>query len=596
MAAPNDPLASMGEPDIDPASEEADSGHADGDRTREGLEFPRVARLELDFLLRELRDRAGDVLGVQGRLRGLLRANAAVTAADLSLPVVLNCVVEAARDLLNARYAAIGVIGRDGQLEAFVHSGMPRATVDLIGHLPHGNGILGLLIRDPFSIRLNDLAAHPASSGFPPGHPPMRSFLGVPIRVGDVVFGNLYVADRIDGDQFNAEDEQLATALTVMAGGAIANARLFAESEQRRRWLVASAAVTNQLLAVGTEQPLSIVAEQALAAAEADFAILVLPHGDAKLIVAAGAGELATELVGRTTPLDDSLAGHAIRTGKATLVTDHGDSLTDVAFDIGPLIVVPLTAGHHARGALILGRLAGRTPFTEADLTMAASFAVQAVVALEVVDSRDAQLQLSRMEDRDRIAADLHDHVIQELFAVGMGLQGLVSITEKPSHVARILEYINAIDQIISSIRTTIFEMRADSTDPSGLKAQILDIACQHTVQLGYSPNLRFAGPLDVAVTGALAADTLAVIREATSNCARHAHATRLDISIDLTNCLLLVEITDNGRGIGTPSRSSGLNNMRRRAETHHGTLSITTPARGGTHLAWTATAPTTAA
>jgi two-component system, NarL family, sensor histidine kinase DevS len=536
------------------------------------------------------------VLGVQGRLRGLLRANAAVTA-DLSLPVVLRCVAEAARDLLNARYAAIGVIGRDGQLEAFVHSGVPTATVDLIGQPPHGNGILDLLIRDRVPIRLNDLRAHPASSGFPPGHPPMRGFLGVPIRVSDAVLGNLYVAERTNGGQFSAEDEQLATALAVTAGGAIANARLFAESEQRRQWLVASAAVTNRLLAVGTEQPLSIVAEQALAAAEADFATLVLPHGDAEVIVAAGAGGLATELVGRTAPLGDSLSGQAIRTGKATLVTDHhGDSLTDLALDIGPLIVVPLTAGHHARGALILGRLGGRTPFTEADLAMAESFAVQAVVALELVDSRDAQLQLSRMEDRDRIAADLHDHVIQELFAVGMGLQGLVSITEKPSHVARILEYINAIDQIISSIRTTIFEMRADSTDPSGLKAQILDIACQHSVQLGYSPNLRFAGPLDVAVTGALAADTLAVIREATSNCARHAHATRLDISIDLTNSLLLVEITDNGRGIGTPSRSSGLNNMRRRAETHHGTLSITTPARGGTHLTWTATTPATAA
>jgi signal transduction histidine kinase len=575
MTALNNPLAIPGEPGVDPASTDA---------------------LECDFLLEELRDRAGDVLGVQGRLRGLLRANAAVTA-DLSLPVVLNCVVEAARDLLNARYAAIGVIGRDGQLEAFVHSGVATAAVDMIGHLPHGNGILGLLIREPVPIRLNDLAAHPASSGFPPGHPPMRSFLGVPIRVGDAVFGNLYVAERMDGGQLSSEDEQLATALAVMAGVAIANARLFAESEQRRRWLVASAAVTNQLLAVGTGQPLSIVAEQALAAAEADFATLVLPHGDAEVIVAAGAGGLATELVGRTTPFGDSQAGQAIRTGKATLVTDHdGDSLTDLALDIGPQIVVPLTAAHHTRGALILGRRGGRTPFTETDLTMAESFAVQAVVALEFVDSRDAQLQLSRMEDRDRIAADLHDHVIQELFAVGMGLQGLVSITEKPSHVARILEYINAIDQIISSIRTTIFEMQADSTDPSGLKAQILDLACQHSVQLGYSPNLRFAGPLDVAVTGALAADTLAVIREATSNCARHAHATRLDISIDLTNSLLLVEITDNGRGIGTPNRSSGLNNMRRRAETHHGTLSITTPARGGTHLTWTATTPTTTA
>jgi signal transduction histidine kinase len=580
MTALNNPLASLGQPGPDPASTDA---------------------LELDFIPEEPHDWVSDLLGVHGRLRGLLRANAAVTA-DLSLPVVLNCVAEAARDLLNARYAAIGVIRGDGQLEAFVQSGVPTATVDLIGDFPHGNGILDLLIRDPVPIRLNDLVAHPASSGSPPGHPPMRSFLGVPIREGDAVFGNLYVAERTDGGQFSAEDEQLAAALAVTAGGAIVNARLFAESEQRRRWLIASASLTNELLAVDTEQPLSIVAKQALAAAEADFAIFVLPHGDAEVIVAAGAAELAAELVGRTASLGDSLSGQAIRTGKATLVTDHyEDPSTDLAVDIGPLMVVPLTAGQQARGAVMLGRLGGRqlggrTPFTQADLTMAASFATQAVVALELIDSRNAQLQLSRMEDRDRIAADLHDHVIQELFAVGMGLQGLVSITEKPSHVARILEYINAIDQIIGSIRTTIFEMRADSTAPSGLKAQILDIARQHTVQLGYSPNIRFAGPLDVAVTGALAADTLAVIREATSNCARHAHATRLDISINLTNCLLLVEIIDNGRGLGTSSRSSGLSNMRRRAETHCGTLSIAASARGGTHLTWTATTPTAAA
>ena len=292
----------------------------------------------------------------QGRLRGLLRANAAVTA-ELSLPVVLHRVVEAARHLLNARYAALGVIGGDGQLEQFVHSGMPKTVVDSIGHLPRGHGMLGLLIREPVPIRLADLASHPASSGFPSGHPPMRSFLGVPIRVGDAVFGNLYVTERVDGGQFSAEDEQLATALAVTAGGAIANARLFDESEQRRRWLVASASLTNQLLTLGSEQPLSIIAQQALTAAEADFATLVLPHGDTEVIVAAGAGALAAKLKGRIAPLSDSLAGQVMRTGQAIRVADyHDDGAGDPALDIGPLIVAPLTAGEHVRGALVLGR------------------------------------------------------------------------------------------------------------------------------------------------------------------------------------------------------------------------------------------------
>ena len=221
-----------------------------------------MGRLELDLLLQELRNRADDVLAIQGRLRGLLRVNPAVTA-ELSLPVVLHRVAEAARHLLNARCAAIGVIGGDGQLEESVHSGMPKTVVDLIGHHPHGHGILGLLTREPVPSRPVDLASHPTSSGFPSGHPPMRSLLGVPIRVGDAVFGNLYVTERAEGRQFIAEDEQLARALAVMAGGAIANARLFAESEQRRRWLVASAALTNQVLAPGSERPPSSVAQQA---------------------------------------------------------------------------------------------------------------------------------------------------------------------------------------------------------------------------------------------------------------------------------------------------------------------------------------------
>ena len=221
---------------------------------------------------------------------------------------------------------------------------------------------------------------------------------------------------------------------------------------------------------------------------------------------------------------------------------------------------------------------------------MAAAFTRQAAVALELAESRDAQAELRRMQDHDRIAGDMHDHVIQQLFAIGMGLQGLAGITEDPSQRVRLSGYIDALDKTISAIRTTIFQLRIDRHAPADFKTQILDIATQHTAQLGYSPHVLFAGPLNETVTDALAADVLAVIREATSNCARHAHATRLEISIKLINEQIMVEVIDNGRGIGTPSRSSGLASLRCRAENHHGTLSISTPDRGGTHLTWTAT------
>jgi signal transduction histidine kinase len=545
-----------------------------------------VERLELDSLLQQLRDRADDVLGTQSRLRGLLRANAAV-AADLSLPVVLHRVAEAARDLLEARHAAIGVIGRDGQLEHFVPVGMPGEIVS------RGRGILGLPMpdTDPTPIRPAYLASHPGSAGFPPGR-----FLGVPVRVGEAVFGNLYVTERTDGGPFTAEDEQLATALAVAAGGAIANARLFTESEQRRRWLAASGELTNQLLSADTEQPLTVITEQAATAAGADFATLALAHGDDQVIVAAVSGVLATDLAGRTAPSETSLCGHAIRTGKPALIADYRDESPAIAVSVemGPLLVVPLAAGEHTRGALTLGRLADRAGFTETDLNMAASFATQAAVALELSDARDAHERLARAEDRDRIAGDLHDHVIQELFALGMGLQGLASVTDGPAHISRIVGYIDSLDHVISTIRGTIFQMQQPIVhDPTGLQARIVDIATQHTPQLGYTPQLRFAGPLDLAVTEGLAADVLAVIREAISNCARHAHATRLEISTALAHDLLTLEITDNGHGLGAPTRSSGLTSMRRRAEHHHGTLTITTPDQGGTHLTWTGNLPT---
>ncbi len=308
-------------------------------RTRPGgrLSFPDVPRLELDQLLEQLIHRADDVLATQGRLRGLLRANAAV-AADLSLPVVLRRIVDAARDLLGARYAALGVVGRDGQLEEFVHTGIADDLVAEIGELPRGRGILGLLISNPVPIRLADLASHPASAGFPAGHPPMGAFLGVPIRAGEEVFGNLYLTERSRGGEFTAEDEELAIALAAAAGGAIANARRFAESEQRRRWLAASGELTPLLLSGQAGEPYELITEHAVAAAEADFAALVLPHGADEVVVRSVSGLTGAELRDRTAPLDASLAGRAIVSGKPFLVADYGSeaAATTLSADYRP--------------------------------------------------------------------------------------------------------------------------------------------------------------------------------------------------------------------------------------------------------------------
>ena len=554
-----------------------------------GLSFPDAPRLELDELLGQLIHRADDVLAAQGRLRGLLRANAAV-AADLSLPVVLRRIVDAGRDLVGARYAALGVIGHDGQLEQFVHAGLDDDMVTAIGDLPRGRGILGLLTSEPVPIRLADLAGHPSSAGFPPGHPPMSAFLGVPVRAGEEVFGNLYLTERTRGGEFTAEDEELAIALAAAAGCAIANARRFTESEQRRRWLAASGDLAPALLSGEAADPYALITAHALAAADADVATLTLPHGTDQVIVRSASGLTGAELPGQTAPLEGSLAGQAIQTGKPILVSDARQAADAMlSAGTGSLIAVPLAAGEEILGALILGRLAARPGFTGASLQMAASFAAHAAVTLELGRTRADQIALDRMEDHDRIAGDLHDHVIQELFALGMGLQGLAGRLDKPAHADRVNGYIDTIDKVIHKIRDSISQIQARRQHPAGLQAELLELLDQQTPQLGLTPGLRLAGPLDTSTDTALTHDILAVAREALSNCARHAHATAADLSLTLDDGLITLDITDNGRGLGTPSRSSGLTSMRRRAEHNGGTLQLTTPDGGGTRLTWTA-------
>ena len=554
-----------------------------------GLAFPDVPQLELEQLLVQLVERAGDVLAAQGRLRGLLRANALV-AGELSLPVVLRQIVSAARDLLGARYAALGVIGRDGGLEQFVHVGMDEALVAKIGHLPRGRGVLGLLISQPAPIRLAALSDHPAAAGFPPGHPPMGSFLGVPVRIGEEVFGNLYLTERAGGGEFTADDEQLAVALAAAAGAAISNARRYAESEQRRRWLDASAQLTPLLLAESRELPHALIAGYAANAADADFAVLAVPRDPEQVAVTAVVGPLAAGLMNRTAPLEGSLAGQAILTAKPSLVTGDRLQAADEALGagIGPLVVVPLVAGERVVGALLLGRAAARPGYTETDLGMAASFAAQAAVAMELARARADQVRLAQAEDHERIAGDLHDHVIQELFALGMKLQGQAARSD-PATAERVNGYIETLDEVIKKIRASIFGLQQPREPNASLQARVMEVIDDHAPQLGFTAAVSFSMPSGPELDEALAHDILAVTREALSNCARHAHATAVSIALKRQDGLITLDITDNGCGLGTPTRSSGLASMRRRAENNGGTLQITAPAGGGTRLIWTA-------
>ena len=559
-----------------------------------GLTFPDLPRMELDQLLRQLVERAHEVMSSQGRLRGLLAANQLIIA-DLALPAVLRHIAEAARELVGARYAALGVIAPAGGLAEFVHVGMADDVVERIGHLPEGKGLLGALIEDPRPIRAPDIARDARSSGFPPAHPPMSSFLGVPIRVRDEVFGNLYLTESTKGD-FTAEDEELAKALAATAAVAIDNARLFEAAQSRGEWLQASAAITRDVAssdATDVVRHLTMIAERSLTVACAASVAVLLPSPDdeTSLAVDVAVGVGAEVQLGGRLPITGTLAGQAFLTGESLRADSHGelDALTSSPGrqDPGPLLVVPLIGSRCARGVLVVARTSGHPGFTEEELEMASGFADHATVAIELAEARAEQQRAALLDDRERIAADLHDHVIQRLFAAGLSLQSVVGRVGEGRAAERIAVTIEDLDATISQIRTTIFQLQhAPRADDRSVRGRILTVISDVVPALGFQPSLRFQGPLEHAADDDIVEDLLAVLREALTNVARHARARSVEVDVTAALAVLTLRVQDDGIGV-TSTRTSGLANMRRRAERHGGIFTVSRRDVGGTVLAW---------
>ncbi|SHF54496.1 Histidine kinase-, DNA gyrase B-, and HSP90-like ATPase [Jatrophihabitans endophyticus] len=567
---------------------------------------PDVApRLQLDELLTQLIDRAHDVLDTQNRLRGLLQANRAVIG-DLTLPAVLQRIVEAACDLVEARYGALGVLAERGGLAEFVTVGVDDATRELIGQLPQGKGLLGALIDDPRPIRLDDLADDARSVGFPDHHPPMRGFLGLPIRVRDEVFGNLYLT-RDDGRSFTQDDEDLVASLAATAGVAIENARLFEESQRKQEWLEAENEITRQLLASEGDEPLQVIARRLQQVADADAVNVVLPTVDGEhLMIEVATGDGADEVTAMIYPTEGTASQAVLGSGEPILIADHARQskflvhLSDVV-DVGPLMVVPLGATPRVRGALVVARRHERPRFTETDLHLASTFANHAAVALELADARTDQQRVVLLEDRERIARDLHDHVIQRLFAAGLTLESVAAGLGGGTRGAqRLMQVVNDVDETIAKIRDSIFQLRGPlAARTAELRTRVFELATEMTPVLGRAPRVSFAGPVDAVVPGTVLDDLVAVVREALTNVARHAGATEVTVDISATATDVTVDVTDNGVGIGDTGRRSGLDNLRRRAEEHGGEFVITSPlpdpgpaTDGGTRLQWTIPLP----
>ena len=559
-----------------------------------------LPQLQLDELLAELQGRLQAVLATRDRMRGLLEAVVAI-GSGLDLESTLRRIVQTAVGLVDATYGALGVIDDDRRLADFIPVGLSQDEIERIHHWPEGRGLLGLLIQDPRPLRLADIAAHPASSGFPDGHPPMRSFLGVPVRVRDEVFGNLYLTGKRGGGEFTEDDEAVLVALGAAAGVAIENARLYEAARRQQRWIQASAEVTTRLLS-GSEprEVLADVTRRARELSGADLALLALPDDEGRRLTYAYAdGDGAEALRGLVLPAGQSLSGLVLTTGEPLTSADFAsdERAAKVArgamSQIGPAELFPLGAPGNVRGVLTVAHRHGGAPFPPAQAEVVASFAAQAGVALELAATRAEAERLSLYEDRDRIARDLHDLVIQRLYATGMSLEGTMPMITRPEVASRITNAVDAMDDTIKDIRATIFALQArDSAGGPDLRGDIVALVEEMAGMLGFAPSLRLGAGLGAQVGPEVTDQVLAALREALSNVARHASASQVDVTVDVDPAgMLTVLVTDDGIGIPADGRRSGLRNLARRAEKLGGELRLEPAdpgaARPGTRLEW---------
>jgi signal transduction histidine kinase len=547
-------------------------------------------RLEFELILARFVEQAQDMISSQSRLRDLIRINHELTS-NLDLTTVLRRIVEIGTEVLGARYAALGVIGDDRRLEQFIHVGMDSDVVAQIDHLPEGKGLLGALIDHPQPVRLQTIGSDARSSGFPEHHPPMESFLGVPIRVRDEVYGNLYLTESVNG-AFSSDDEELAQALAATAGIAIENARLFSDSSYRERWASSLADTARRLMKGDDEDHLGGIVEQVQSLAEADLVsiALVTASGD-EISVERASGVGAAELVGMSFPMVDTFAGRAIAAGEPVLVGEENEfehqGLAQQAL-LGNSMVIPFGPLDVSTGVLTIAREKGSLPFNAQDLDMGISFASHISVAIDRSESQRTRRRVELLEERGRIARDLHDHVIQSLFATGLNLQATAAGASGDT-ANQIIAQIKEIDDAIAQIRQSIFAMRRDpATTTVSLRARILEIVDHVGDQFPSRPRVSFVGPVDLMASGDLTDDVVAVVSEALANAVRHADATKVGVTVSAVSGHVSVEVTDDGVGPGASPVLSGLDNLRHRAEARGGAFEIHQASGGGTRVLWT--------
>lgn len=514
----------------------------------------------------------------------------------LDLESTLHRVVRVAADVADARYAALGVLGDDGLIEQFLTVGLSDDEIAAIGPYPRGHGVLGELIRHPVPLRLPVIGDDPRSVGFPPNHPPMDSFLGVPLRVHGAPFGNLYLTEKRGGAPFSARDQQLVEGLASAASVAVENARLYDEARLRERWAHGNDEISRHVLeGAAPADVLDVVALEALHVADADVALLATIAEDTPehLLVRSAYGPGTEDLVGTAVAFEGTFAGEAYTAGRPLVTADAAseerDTLTaQPASDVGPVAVLPLGGPGRTAGVLSVGRRRGARAFPAIVVDALAAFASQAAVALELAERRQDAEHLAVLRDRDRIARDLHDLAIQRLYATGLSLDGVGRrLTDRPDDADRIHRAVDDLDETIALIRATIRDLRTtpDRGRRSGLRARLVAEVEGATRALRFTPALRMSGPVDSLVPPPVGDALVAVLREALSNVARHARAGRADVTLSVRDDVVLT-VADDGAGIPEDAARSGLANLERRATELDGEFHVER-ADPGTRLRW---------
>ncbi|HSS72008.1 MAG TPA: GAF domain-containing protein [Gaiellaceae bacterium] len=533
---------------------------------------------------------------MEDRWRGLIETGIAMTS-ELSLDALLQRIVEAAAPLTGAKYAALGVIDPSGRaLQRFLTTGLDAETHERIGDLPHGRGILGVLIDDAEPLRLHDLMTHPRSVGFPPHHPPMRTFLGVPILLRGVAYGNLYLSEKENGEDFTNEDEELVTLLAAQAAVAIENARLYESATRWQTQLESLTEIGNAMAGETELQPLlQLIGERLAPLIDAELVVIAVPVGAGDLRIEAAAGHAAAELVGTTLSRDGSKSGRVLERRRSERVDSTLDDVEvdqELARRVGLRsgLFVPMIVADRPIGVIAAHNKLGPDPrFTDEDLRLTETFGARAAVAVDLADrvARDAlrRVVAGQELERRRLARELHDETGQALTSILLGLKNVEEASSPESARAAAAELREQIVATLQNVRRLAVELRPSALDDFGLAPALERLGEAFGEQSGIAVDIqtnldsqRLAPEVETAL--------YRIVQEALTNVAKHAEATRVSIVVTRRASSVTAVVEDDGQGFGAGGGTGdglGLVGMKERVGLLGGRLALESTEGAGT-------------